>query len=58
MVGTGDLEGGVIRRAVRRVRIEADPAQPIETDGDHHPPGILEAEVVPAALTVIVPVRP
>ena len=26
-----------------RSRIEAEPAQPIETDGDHHPPGRLEA---------------
>ena len=49
MVRSGDLEGRVIRRAVREVRIEAEPAQPIETDGDHHPPGWLEARVIPAA---------
>ncbi len=32
--------GRVIRRAVREVRIEADPAQPIETDGDAPRPGL------------------
>ena len=35
------------------VRIEADPSQPIETDGDDHPPGWLEARVLPAALAVL-----
>ena len=57
MVRAGDLQGRVIRRAVRSVRIEADPPQPIETDGDHHRPGWLEARVVPAGLTVIAPPR-
>ena len=42
--------------AVRQpVTIEADPAQPIETDGDHHRAGSLEVEVVPGAVTVLVP---
>ena len=55
MVRSGELEGRVIRRAVREVRIEADPPQPIETDGDAHPSGWLEARVVPAGLTVVAP---
>ncbi len=53
----GDLEGRVIRRPVRTVRIEAEPAQPIETDGDARAPGWLEASVLPAALTVLSPAR-
>ena len=57
MVRSGELSGGVIRRAVRRVAIDAEPAQPIETDGDPHPPGRLEASVIPAALTILVPAR-
>ncbi len=55
MVRAGDLHGRVVRRAVHDVRIEADPPQPIETDGDHHPAGWLEARVVPGGLTVIAP---
>jgi diacylglycerol kinase family enzyme len=54
MVRSGDLSGGVIRRAVREVVIDAEPAQPIETDGDPHPPGRLAARVIPAALSVLV----
>ena len=53
LLRTGDLSGGVIRRPVRNVRVTAEPAQPIETDGDHQPPGWLEAHVVPGALTVL-----
>ncbi len=53
----GDLGGGVIRRAVDRVRIASDPAEPIEIDGDHEPPGWLEAETVPHALRVLAPRR-
>ena len=57
MVRSGELAGGVVRRAVREVVIEAEPPQPIETDGDPHPAGRLEAEVIPGALTVLVPDR-
>jgi diacylglycerol kinase family enzyme len=57
MVRPGELGGGVVRRAVREVLIEAEPPQPIETDGDPHPPGRLEASVIPAALTILVPTR-
>ncbi len=56
MLKTGELTGGVIRRSVQDVTIESDPAQPIETDGDHHPPGRLEVRVVPGAISVLVPV--
>jgi diacylglycerol kinase family enzyme len=55
MVRKCDLAGGVIRRAVREVVIDAEPAQPIETDGDPHPPGRLESRVIPSALTILVP---
>ncbi len=57
MLATGDLEGSVIRRSVQEVSIEAEPAQPIETDGDHHPPARLEAAVVPGAISVVAPAR-
>ena len=53
MLGTREAHEGVIRRAVRAVRLEAEPSQPIETDGDDHPPGWLEAKVLPAALAVL-----
>jgi diacylglycerol kinase (ATP) len=53
LLETADLHDTVVRRTVEAVRIEADPAQPIETDGDHHPPGWLEARVRPAALRVL-----
>jgi diacylglycerol kinase (ATP) len=55
MLRIGDQHGRVIRRYVSEVDIEADPPQPVETDGDHHPAGRLEARVVPKALTVVVP---
>ena len=55
LFGTGELGGGVIRRSISRVTIEAEPEQPIETDGDHHRAGTLEVEVVPGAVTVLVP---
>ena len=57
LVRSDELGGGVIRRTVSHVRITGDPAQPIETDGDSHPPGRLEATVIPGALTVLVPPR-
>ncbi|HEV8403489.1 MAG TPA: diacylglycerol kinase family protein [Candidatus Limnocylindrales bacterium] len=55
LLGTGELQGGVIRRSIRRVTIAAEPEQPIETDGDHHRAGSLEVEVVPGAVSVLVP---
>lgn len=55
MLRAGDLDGGVIRRSIHEVTIESEPAQPIETDGDHHPPARLEASVLPGAVSVLVP---
>jgi diacylglycerol kinase family enzyme len=55
MLRSGDQHGRVIRRAVRHVTIESEPAQPIETDGDPHPAGRLEATVIPGALTILTP---
>jgi diacylglycerol kinase (ATP) len=55
MLRTGDLHGGVIRRSIREVTIESEPLQPIEIDGDHHPPTNLEVSVVPGAVSVLVP---
>jgi diacylglycerol kinase family enzyme len=40
---------------VTSVRIEADPPQPIEVDGDPQSAGWLEADVLPGALTVLAP---
>jgi diacylglycerol kinase (ATP) len=54
LLRTGELDGSSIRRPVRRVRVEADPAQPIQVDGDVHPAGWLEATVMPGALDVLV----
>jgi diacylglycerol kinase family enzyme len=55
LLRTGELDGAVIRRPVRHVRVEADPPQPTQTDGDVHPSGWLEAAVMPGALTVLAP---
>jgi diacylglycerol kinase (ATP) len=55
LLRTGELDGAVIRRPVRRVRVEADPPQPTQTDGDVHEPGWLEASVMPGAFTVLAP---
>ena len=55
MLRTGELSGGVIRRSIREVFIESDPLQPIEIDGDNHPPTNLEVSVVPGAVSVLVP---
>jgi diacylglycerol kinase family enzyme len=52
------LDGSVVRGEVSTVRIEADPPQPIQVDGDHYPAGWLEASVLPGALTVLGPVAP
>ena len=52
---TGEIDDHVIRRPVSEVRVESVPAQPVETDGDPHPPGWLEARVLPGALHVLAP---
>jgi diacylglycerol kinase (ATP) len=51
----GQLDGAALRRSVEEVRIETQPPQPVESDGDTHPPGWLAARVVPGALTILVP---
>jgi diacylglycerol kinase family enzyme len=56
LLRTDTVEGAVVRQEVGSVRIEADPPQPIQVDGDHHPAGWLEATVLPGALTVLGPV--
>lgn len=55
LLRTGELDGSVIRRRVRAVRVESDPPQPVQTDGNAHEPGWLEATVQAGALDVIVP---
>ncbi len=57
LLSQDELEGRVIRRSVSEVRVEAEPAQPIQVDGDHEPPGRLEARVLPGALTLLTPAR-
>ena len=47
MLRAGDLDGGVIRRSIRAGH-RSEPAQPIETDGDHHPPASLARASSPA----------
>ena len=54
LLNTGEIRDDTIRIPVRQVRVEADPPQPIQTDGDHHPAGWLEATIAPAALSVVV----
>jgi diacylglycerol kinase (ATP) len=49
----GDLDGSVIRRTVETVRIESQPPEPIEIDGDHEPPGWLEVRTRPGVLRVL-----
>lgn len=55
LLRTGALDGSVIRRPARFVRIESEPPQPVQTDGDAHAPGWLEATIRPGALHVVVP---
>ena len=55
LLRSGELSGGVVRRSVREVTVEATPAQPIEIDGDHHPRSRLEARIMPGAISVLVP---
>ena len=51
----GELNGTAVRRRVRQVRIETEPAQPVETDGDVHVAGWLEARIEPGAVSMLVP---
>jgi diacylglycerol kinase family enzyme len=55
LLRSGEQSGTVIRRGIRTVRIESDPAQPVLTDGDAPRAGIREAVVIPAALRVLGP---
>ena len=55
LLSRDELDGRVIRRSVNEVRVEADPVQPIQVDGDDEPAGWLEAQVSPGALTVLAP---
>jgi len=55
LLRSGELDGSVIRRSVSVVRVESDPPQPLQTDGDPHPPGWLEASIRPGAVRVVVP---
>lgn len=55
MLRTGEQGGGVVRRSIREVTIASEPLQPIEIDGDSHPPTNLEVSVVPGAVSVLVP---
>jgi diacylglycerol kinase family enzyme len=57
LLRTGEQDGSVVRRAVRSVRVDSDPPQPVQTDGDAHAPGWLEARVLPGALRVLAPGR-
>jgi diacylglycerol kinase (ATP) len=57
LLSRDELDGRVIRRSVHEVRVEADPVQPIQVDGDEEPPGRLETRVLPGALTVLTPAR-
>lgn len=50
----GAIDGSAVRRRVHEVRIESEPPQPIEIDGDVHAPGWLAARIVPAAVALLV----
>lgn len=59
MLERGARSDGPIRRAVESVRIEADPPEPIEVDGDHHRPGWLEVRTLVGAIEILAaPKRP
>ena len=55
LLRSGELDGTTIRRRIHEVRIETDPPQPVETDGDVHPPGWLAARIAPHGVTLLVP---
>jgi diacylglycerol kinase family enzyme len=47
-----------LRARGRHVRLESTPPEPLQVDGDAYPPGSVEAEIRPGALTVLVPTSP
>jgi diacylglycerol kinase family enzyme len=47
--------GAGLRLRGRSIRVETDPAQPVEVDGDPLGDGAFEAEAVPASLSVLIP---
>jgi diacylglycerol kinase family enzyme len=51
----GNPSGAAFRARGRRIRIEAQPEQPRQVDGDDLGQGALEASVRPAALDILVP---
>ena len=55
LVRSAELDSTTIRRRVREVRVETDPPQPVETDGDVHAPGWLAARIAPHGVTLLVP---
>ena len=57
LLSQDELDGRVVRRSVSEVRVEAEPAQPVQVDGDDEPPGWLDARVRPGALTLLTPAR-
>jgi len=44
-----------LRRSATQVHVEAEPAQPIQIDGDVHGVGWLDVRILPGALTALVP---
>jgi len=56
--GLGDHPGGrTFRGQAREIRIDSDPAEPVEVDGDLIGSTPVEIAVVPAALWVVAPDR-
>jgi diacylglycerol kinase family enzyme len=55
LLHAGELDGTAVRRRVRDVRIDTDPAELVETDGDLHGRGWLEARIEPSAVSLLVP---
>jgi diacylglycerol kinase family enzyme len=56
LLRTDGPHGGVaLRRSGRTIRVRAEPAQPIQIDGDVHGRGWLDARIEPGALTLLVP---
>jgi diacylglycerol kinase family enzyme len=51
----GELDGAAVRRQVRDARIDTDPAELVETDGDLHGRGWLEARIEPSAVSLLFP---